>query len=70
MSEEKPAEAAAQVADPRAPGEAAAAEIGKVIDQWFADNFHGSLISRDAEHYAQVFRAKEKLKELLMERKE
>jgi hypothetical protein len=44
--------------------------IHALIDRWFADHFHGSIVSRDTDIYAHVFTAKEKLKQLLTGRKE
>jgi len=44
--------------------------IHALIDRWFADHFHGSIVSRDTDTYAHVFEAKEKLKKLLADRKE
>ena len=61
---------AAALADPRPAGNAAPAPSGtdKMIDDWFADNFHGSIIARKVDAYAHVFHAKEKLKALLAKR--
>src|SRR5258708_2764207 len=44
--------------------------IHALIDRWFADHFHGSIVSRDTDTYAHVFTAKERLKQLLADRKE
>ena len=36
-----------------------------VVDKWFADNFHGSIVARDADALNHVYHAAQKLKELL-----
>jgi hypothetical protein len=46
-----------QVAEP--------SSVERLIDQWFADHFHGSPIARDNEHYQHAWGAKEALKRLL-----
>jgi hypothetical protein len=63
---------AAPVAGPRSAGDAppAPSETDKLIERWFAEHFHGSLISRNADHYAEAFRAKEALKQRLADRRE
>lgn len=42
----------------------------KIIDQWFKDNFHNNKISQDTECYNIAQAAKEKLKILLLPKKE
>jgi hypothetical protein len=39
--------------------------VERLIEQWFADQFHGSPIARDNEHYQHAWGAKEALKRLL-----
>ena len=61
---------AAAVADPRPAGDAPSApsDTDRVVDCWFADNLHGSIIARNVDAYAHAFQAKEKLKALLAKR--
>ena len=46
---------------------APASATDELIERWFADHFHGSAVSRNAETYQVVFVAKEALKRLLKE---
>jgi hypothetical protein len=48
----------ASAADPTAARDA-------LIDKWLADNFHGSIVSRDADVYRHVYAAVQDLKSLL-----
>ncbi len=47
---------------PEAPAEAPS---DAMVDRWFADHFHGSIVSRATDVYSHVFAAKEALKRLL-----
>ncbi len=47
------------------PDEPAEAPTDTMIDRWFADHFHGSIVSRHTDVYSHVFAAKEALKRLL-----
>jgi hypothetical protein len=63
MPEKAPAAPAA--ADTPASGDAARSDTDALIDRWFSDNFHGSIVARDADTLNHVYASAQKLKALL-----
>lgn len=65
MAPEKEIESPKQAAAPAAAASAAPAEPSKnakIIDAWFVETIHGSIVARDTEVYNHVFKSVADLK--------
>lgn len=57
------------MSEEHSPAPAQRDETEELLEKWFADNFHGSIVARDTETYNHVHQAMQKLKELLRSRR-